>query len=65
MRLLGLMLLGLMLTSCQCLKTRTTATINSIPCPALKVQSYSATKDTAQTVTEVREFNAVYKELCK
>lgn len=65
MRLLGLVLLGLTLTSCQCLKTQTTATPNSVPCPALKPISFSAKGDTVQTIKEVREYNAVHKELCK
>lgn len=37
---------------------------NSIPCQALKTISYSAKSDSTQTVIEVREYNAVYKDLC-
>lgn len=47
-----------------CAGTVPTATTDSVPCQALKEISFSAAGDTEQTIREVREFNAVYRELC-
>lgn len=47
-----------MLTAC------VTTPTTGIPCAALDPISYSASQDSAFTVQQVREFNAVLAELC-
>lgn len=45
-----------------CQTTGTTAT--GIPCQALEPITFSGAHDTPETIQQVREFNAVLKELC-
>lgn len=63
MRFPALSALAVLFLLTGCLTTRTTAT--GIPCQALEPITYSASKDTPETVRQVREFNAVLRELCR
>ena len=61
--------LFMMLTACNTTGTTETikapeAAVKSIPCVSVKEISFSGNRDTAQTVQEVREINAVFRELC-
>lgn len=55
-RLLGLLLL---LSAAGCAKTTDTA------CVAFQPIRYSPSRDTVETVTQVRQHNAAWKELCR
>jgi len=55
-------MLGVMLTLTACLTTNTTVT--DVSCLAFKPITFSGSKDTQQTIKEVREHNAAWDELC-
>ncbi|MDA0238994.1 MAG: hypothetical protein O3A84_03070 [Proteobacteria bacterium] len=48
----------LILTACQ--TTQTTG----IPCAALDPITFSVSQDSAESVAQIRSYNAVYRELC-
>jgi subtilase family serine protease len=52
------------MTSCQSIKTRTIEPTTKVACEAFKQISYDSNKDTNQTVVEIRQHNAAYRELC-
>jgi hypothetical protein len=56
-----------MLIACQSTKTKTIAptSVKYIPCEAIRAITYDSEKDTTLTVSEIRDFNAVYGALCK
>lgn len=60
--LLGL-LCGMTLAACATTH-RTAMPEQCVPCAALQAVSFSASEDTEQTVREIREQNAVIRELC-
>lgn len=63
----GLRLLGLLsITLLQGCETTPTTAIpeQCVPCEVLEIVTFSGRDDTAETVRQVREQNAVIKELC-
>lgn len=65
--LLRLTLLGLMpmiLTGCLSMQTRSTGIVVDTTCEAMRPITYSASRDTPETVREVRQHNAAYQALC-
>lgn len=62
-RLMPAVLSAMILTAC--VTTRTTETGEAeVACSAFAPISFSATRDTAQTVREVREHNAAWHAVC-
>ena len=62
-KLLGLILISMPMASCATLGTVTTRYLDT-SCAAFSPLTYSSTKDSAATVTEIRSFNRAYDALC-
>lgn len=58
------LVLACSMTLTACSPTLRTGTPDSVPCAALEIVTFSADHDTEQTVREIREQNAVIRELC-
>ena len=49
-----------------CAMTSTTGTTDScVPCPSLEPITYSYSNDTNASIRQIREYNAIYQEICK
>lgn len=61
----GPLTLAVVLILTGCATTSSTGTAKVVPCASLDPITFSGSSDTGETIRQVREYNAVWKEICK